>query len=365
MPQPSTIIVAMDPMPVPMQFNIRFLAPAFLGDAEQKGRWRTPPFKALLRQYWRMAWARDHDYPKDVAAMLHTEGLLFGTASDGDTGSSRSLLRLRLASWSPGKLTTWSPLGAIATGGKPGGDAGTYLGYGPVAQKDGGLTKGRAIDAGEAAVFGVGFDPRSQGRPTLLAEHQRVRDAIAQANLYGTVGGRSRNGWGSFVLDADAAMPDVAVPMRPWREALGLEWAHALGTDDAGPLVWKTAVCKDWREAMRQLAAVRYRVRHQFPMAMAQRLPKPDERHWLAYPATKSSVADWDRNSSGRLPNSLRFKLRPAPGEPGKVVGVVFHVPCRPPREFSPDIAVLERVWATAHQFLDTTTALGLQRIAQ
>jgi CRISPR-associated protein Cmr1 len=349
----------------PLQFNIRFLAPAFLGDAEQKGSWRTPPFKALLRQYWRMAWARDHGYPRDVAPMLHTEGLLFGSASDGEAGSSRSLLRLRLASWSAGKLTTWSPLGAVGTGGKPGGDAGTYLGYGPVAQKDGGLTKGRAIDAGEASTLGLGFDPRPQGHPTLQAEHQRVRDAIALANLFGTVGGRSRNGWGSFMLEADPALPDVAVPMRPWREALGLEWAHAIGTDDKGALVWQTPVCKDWKEAMRQLAAVRYRVRHQFPMAMDRGLRAPDERHWLAYPATKSSVADWDRKSSGRLPNSLRFKLRPAPGEPGKVVGVVFHVPCRPPREFSPDIPALERIWTKAHQFLDTTTALGLQRIAR
>lgn len=33
-------------------FTLRFLTPAFLGDAEQNGRWRTPSLKALLRQ-WR------------------------------------------------------------------------------------------------------------------------------------------------------------------------------------------------------------------------------------------------------------------------------------------------------------------------
>ena len=31
-------------------FQVKFLTPAFLGNAEQDGQWRTPPFKALLRQ---------------------------------------------------------------------------------------------------------------------------------------------------------------------------------------------------------------------------------------------------------------------------------------------------------------------------
>ncbi len=39
------------------RYTVRFLTPAFLGDAEQNGRWRTPPFKAQLRQWWRVAYA--------------------------------------------------------------------------------------------------------------------------------------------------------------------------------------------------------------------------------------------------------------------------------------------------------------------
>jgi len=31
------------------KYQVRFVTPAFLGDFEQAGRWRTPPFKALLR----------------------------------------------------------------------------------------------------------------------------------------------------------------------------------------------------------------------------------------------------------------------------------------------------------------------------
>ena len=33
-----------------MSYEVKFLTPAFLGNAEQSGQWRTPPFKALLRQ---------------------------------------------------------------------------------------------------------------------------------------------------------------------------------------------------------------------------------------------------------------------------------------------------------------------------
>ena len=31
-----------------MKYRVRFLTPAFLGNAEQSGQWRTPPFKAQL-----------------------------------------------------------------------------------------------------------------------------------------------------------------------------------------------------------------------------------------------------------------------------------------------------------------------------
>ena len=37
----------------PLKLKVRFLTPAFLGDAEQKGVWRVPPFKAQLRYWWR------------------------------------------------------------------------------------------------------------------------------------------------------------------------------------------------------------------------------------------------------------------------------------------------------------------------
>ncbi len=97
-------------------FKIRFLTPAFLGDAEQAGRWRTPPIKALLRQFWRIAYAADLKFDVAVERMRTEEGLLFGNAwlktrkNDGpeEAAFTKSLVRIRLDRWDPGKETSVS-----------------------------------------------------------------------------------------------------------------------------------------------------------------------------------------------------------------------------------------------------------------
>src|SRR5690606_24563642 len=63
-----------------LKYQVRFLTPAFLGNAEQSGQWRTPPFKALLRQWWRVAYAASGGFNVDVLKMRQEEGLLFGNA---------------------------------------------------------------------------------------------------------------------------------------------------------------------------------------------------------------------------------------------------------------------------------------------
>ena len=72
------------------EYVLRFTAPAFLGNAEQVGQWRTPPIKALLRQFWRMSYAADQAFVVDTARMRKSEGELFGTAADVAGASSRN-----------------------------------------------------------------------------------------------------------------------------------------------------------------------------------------------------------------------------------------------------------------------------------
>ncbi len=115
---------------------------------------------------------------------------------------------------------------------------------------------------------------------------------------------------------------------------------------------------------MRRLAEIKIGLRTQFAFTTGRNAPGPEQRHWLSYPVTKHNVADWRERGRGdlRLPNTLRFKIRPDPD--GRLRGVIFHVPCLPPQHFHPDLRTIEGVWQHVHAFLDAP-AQQLSRIPQ
>ena len=338
-----------------LHYRVRFTTPAFLGNAGQSGQWRTPPFKALLRQWWRVAYAAGRGFDVDVETMRRDEGRLFGNAWI-DKAYCKSAVRIRLSRWDPGALKSWKDLEAQPvfhpevqrTKYRVGPHA--YLGYGPLDGRGGtALAKkvNAAIQAGETAELSIAVPE---------ADADGVRAALALIDAYGAAGGRSRNGWGSLCLDPVDGSPahdaDPAACMRPWRAALKLDWAHCIGRDDAGPLVWRTAQAyDDWGTAMRDLAVVKIGLRTMFVFRGGSH-PRPVERHWLSYPITTHGVGGW-RNK--RLPNTLRFKVRPD-GE-GRLRGVVYHAPCLPPRDFRPDDGAVGGVWRKVHGLLDELCA--------
>ena len=252
-----------------LKYTVRFNTPAFLGDAEQSGRWRTPPFKALLRQWWRVVVAKNFGY--DHRRMREAEGRLFGNAwLEGDFSKSR--IRMRLDRWDEGKLKKdrWQ---SLATVHHPdvkvpvGSDL--YLGYGPVMPPGRGAKKtslkaNAAIQSDETAELSLALPDKDAGY---------VEAAMALMNAYGTLGGRSRNGWGSISLlplpqgegrgegDQHARLPNSA--FRTWQEALELDWPHAIGTDDEGPLIWQTQPIDDWKPLMKLLAEIKIGLRTQ------------------------------------------------------------------------------------------------------
>ena len=367
-----------------LRYQVRFTTPAFLGNAEQSGQWRTPPFKALLRQWWRVVWAAEHGFRENIGAMRREEGLLFGNAwlkreENGRTVTDycKSQVRIRLDRWDAGREAkkTWSareigssdwkvrhpevrqPIGPLL-----------YLGYGPLetqkrCKQSGGpeyatvLKQNAAIQSEETATLSIAA-PES-------AVHD-ILAALALMNAYGTAGGRSRNGWGSFTLtpldDTPKLDGDLTRFARPWRDALDLDWPNAIGTDGSDPLVWRMAKSyKDWKTLMRDLAILKIGLRTMFVFPN-ERPPhaRPQDRHWLSYPITRHGARQWNRNA--RLPNTLRFKVRPDPDDPKQLRGVIFHVPCRPPAEFNPDHGTLWRVWERVHQLLDELTRDSKQR---
>lgn len=353
------------------RYEVRFLTPAFLGDAEQSGCWRTPPFKAQLRQWWRVVYAADAGFKPSLEAMRCEEGLLFGNAWLKDS-FSKSLIRLRLDRWQEGKETkqSWGRQELDkATEGVRHPEVGVigpklYLGYGPlmVEKVDGHrkptqyatvLKHNAAIQAGESAVLSL----------AVPAQHAaRIEQALALMHRYGTVGGRSRNGWGSYALNPCEGTPELqgASPVRDWRQCLELDWPHAIGKDDKGPLIWQTAPHADWKALMRTLAILKIGLRTQFALKLdtaAGDVQKKrgiehgqaQARHWLAYPVTNHWVRPW--GGSARLPNQLRFKVRALPN--GQLVGIIFHMPHLPPPAFHPNRTAVERVWQQVHAFLD------------
>lgn len=334
-------------------YRVKFLTPAFLGNAEQSGQWRTPPFKALLRQWWRAAWSAEHSFRNEPGRLRDDEARLFGSAAN-DIGN-RSLVRLRLDRWDTGRLgkDEWPRDTKInhpeVT--QPVGSA-LYLGFGPLTydrkQSDTGLKCNAAIQAGEAATLRLAF-PQEHAR--------QLDDALGLMAQFGTVGGRSRNGWGSFVLEqeGDTPLPQTALVTRTWREALDRDWPHAIGADEHGPLIWRTQSFDDWQPLMRRLAEIKIALRTHFAFPEQKPPhPQPLDRHWLSYPVTKHTVAAW-RNF--RLPNSLRFKVRQDPD--GSRHGLAFHVPCLPPPMFKPHPSAIENVWQQVHHLLDADAQLA------
>lgn len=341
-----------------LKTQMTFLTPAFLGNDEQTAQWRTPPIKALLRQWWRVTYAANHHFVENLPAMRHEEGRLFGHAwlsddrsQDGRPVSGRkSLVRIRLEHWRVGSLPRerWQALPAVAHPEVPRPvPADLYLGFGPVVTSNGATSlKARAaIQEGEQADLSLAVP--EEFAPDL----ERV---LMLLDRYGTLGGRSRNGWGSFHLHPEGGWGEMdAAVFRPWQECLSVGWPHAIGKDELGPLIWATSPHSDWKSLMVELAKLKIALRTHFPLRSGNGAPSPEARHWLAYPVTRHNVRKW---GSARLPNMLRFKARRSPD--GGLVGVVYLMPHLPPEQFGPDRKTIVSVWEQVIGFLQSQSAL-------
>ncbi|RJX26925.1 MAG: hypothetical protein C4531_15020 [Desulfurivibrio sp.] len=389
-------------MPERIECRVRFVTPAFLGNAEQKGQWRTPPFKALLRQWWRVAAAREHGY--NHARLREAEGLLLGHAwlkepgSRNKTWAMQGQVRLRLDEWRDGQLNRWpgnEPQVRHEEVGVNGRNVGAhlYLGYGPLTyQKNVGtaLKSSPAINANDAASLRLGVP----------SQHQAVIiNALNLIHWFGNAGGRSRNGWGSIALEGIAnytppsvddlisggVLPQLAGFARPLANCLKLDWPHALGRNpDGSLLLWKSRNhFSDWSQAMRELARVKIAFRTVCSIKRNQDMeengicnPCFDDRHLLAYPVTHHGVDGWveknersgqfkrDRRGeyliqSERLANQLRFKV--VKDSRNHYWCLAYHLPCGLPEMLQQkrghnrtDDETQLRVWQKVHNRLNT-----------
>lgn len=361
-----------------LTYQVSFNTPAFLGNAEQQAQWRTPPFKALLRQWWRVVKAPQVGY--DWHQLRRAEDALFGAASDdGAVKSHRSLVQLRLSAWDVGTLTSLPPMASHAhpevqdkRTGKPMAVGTTvYLGFGPVTTRG---NRNAIAPNSPACTFKLRC-PQT--------EAETLRKAMQLMAWFGTLGSRALNGWGSLHVEGedvlgwkglcDTKLADQA-SARSVNDALSdrlaADWPHAIGLcADGRPAVWRVIAgkrlnddgktvftgFKDWKTVLERLATLKIGFRTQFKFNSGKPHPRVEDRHVLAYPVTNHDLANL---SNARLASQMRFKV--CKNEAGEFFGLITHLPCAMPTAFfehssvrPPEITHQIEVWHQVHQFLN------------
>lgn len=323
-----------------LTYKIRFITPAFLGNAEQKGQWRTPPFKALLRQWWRVVYAAEHGFDVDIEAMRREEGLLFGNAwlshKEGNrevADHRKSLVWMRLTmarghhheTWIKGTQNGVSPMRTnIST---------SYAWFGLVRR-----------GAGQPDLTGIKSNTTEGERILRISapdEHvSHIEDAMRLIDSLGHAGRRSRGGWGSLrVVDAKPfTAAEMARYAQPLQNCLNNDWPMSLCSDSKGLCLWESRrTFASWDEAMCVLAEERRNVRTALKLVDGR-----DLRFALGFAGEK-----------GRMASPLRWKVYE--GESNKLVIRVFAMP----HKFSADIGMalnndkLSVAWKVVCEALD------------
>jgi len=364
-----------------LEYQVSFTTPAFLGNAEQQAQWRTPPFKALLRQWWRVAAAQQFNY--DYEKLREAEGRLFGhawLATDKDSkgnkvAARKSLVTMRLDSWEPGtqQSSDW-PGGAMeqvitTKDGKGRVRADVYLGYGAVEPEK--RKENRPITLRGGAIGSVASNNFKIRVPEDYKKE--ILSALELANIFGSIGSRSRNGWGSLLFEpvqnssdlTDIFSANLSNYTRSFNQCMQLDWPHAIGQGNNNQLlIWTTEPKKDWRAAMSALAHIKVGMRAEAKNHKDKsRIGGP---HLLGYPAGKDwslsqfSKGQPDRDDQeARLAAQLRFKVIQTHDG---LAGLIYHLPAKLPDDLRKRLDNSQRawldnnelnVWQSVHRYLD------------
>ncbi len=220
-----------------------------------------------------------------------------------------------------------------------------YLGYGPLTfQQSTKIKANAALQEGETNTLD-------------LAWPKKDSDAIAHTlqliDWFGTLGGRSRNGWGSLSLGLEPLTADHAhltTVLRDLKGCLKLDWPHAIGNDNQGPLVWESkSIFDNWQSAMKFLAATKIGFRTSLKFQGGGPHRQPQQRHVVAYPVTKHTVSATGWGGNARLANQIRFKL--VATEVSKLKVRIYHTPHKSPLPIG-SIDELD-VWQRIHRWFD------------
>ena len=353
-------------------FKVHFITPAFLGNAERKGQWRVPPFKALIRRWWRILVAKDLNY--EWEKIRRKEGVIFGHSWLKDRTNKpwamKSIFKIKIDNWKKGTNFKESliskPISKIRhTELSFQIDPLLYLGYGPINYH-------RSFQ--RIQNFPPSIKEEDEMKISMYGELTEIIKVIPLLHIFGTIGGRARNGWGSIEIIKDNN-GEIDIPKienfinfkeirdqylnecsRQWNKCLEKDWPHAIGKDEKGFLIWRTReFYSNWYEVMKELAEIKIKFRTQFSFSGSIPHSRLFERHLIAYPVTNHEYNPWGRQA--RYPNQLMFKIHRS--DNGKFLGIAFHIPHTLPNELSKnvDLSSLKSMeintWRKVHHILD------------
>ncbi len=315
-----------------LEYEVRFTTPAFIGNSTQESQWRTPPFKSLLRQWWRIVWAANNlDFShSELKRMRTAERDIFGSPAISEMKNQKSRLRIRLPIWEAGREN-------INRNFKY-----SYLAYG--------------IELPRLAI--------GTNNPKILriaVPEDKVEDivsSLALINAYGSLGSRSRNGWGSLVLSPHASSPelhtrDLQLFTRKWKEALHQGWPCAVGKDSNGVLVWKIVDSKhNWEDVMSEFSILRKSINRS----------DNTERYWLSLPTGDNFLDRIGSKKTGfyRLPNAFHFKVQLDKVDSRKLIGIGYLNPSihfKQENSFVINRSEIESTWEEVIRLLDNRYA--------
>ncbi len=294
------------------ELDCEIITPMFLGNAGQEAELRAAPFKGLLRYWWRVANGVKYRGHKEL---LEAENYIFGSP-DETGGKSRVTVEVVAQSKMIPEKSTFSNPGLIDH---------------PECENSKHKTNPLNYLAGMGLIKnGIQhsyFPPDGEFSLIISAGHEAVKDVEASLNLFnifGAIGSRSRNGWGSFFWKGNQDSPVSS--MRNFSDAFDHDYPHCLGQDNKGPLFWKTKQTRsNWEDCMKDLAETYVSIRAGNKKLNIPKLDvnsgNPPDRHLLGYPIMHHNQV-W--GPKVRHASALRLIVRK---ETDGLRGYILHLP--------------------------------------
>lgn len=302
-----------------LQFYVVFVTPTFLGGARGNAELRTAPFKTLLRRWWRIV-----NGNLSSEDLWKKESRLFGsTEKDPDIVEANKKLpkserKPEIFGKSKVSLSIISSSDNLESNAK--------IDIGEIGARFGSLDLAKFLGYG-AVGFKSYIKPGSQCLLSIKVPNEYKKEIIHSIfliHLFGTIGSRSRNGWGSislipknFSFNSDVFTPPVAFKeFADWNAIIkaNKNYPTAIGKDENGVLCWRTKNAlnyTNWEDALNHIGTVYYE------LLKAIKKENPDYRVLLG-----------TARGNKRQPAQIMLKVIRLHGDNGdKYYGLIIHIP--------------------------------------